>query len=327
MVQVCLNETFSILNDYEICRQCVFIPGTMVVFIILLFLLFGISFVADCYDRYNSRQPKPLLWPLPQFSKDAYFSKSVQGRRAHMEDRMVVTRHPSNGMSFIVLDGHRGHECVDFVMDRLPIAITTTSTASKTPLNVDLLKQCISNVDQEWISDHKTDNSGTCVIAAYIQDDNLFVINVGDCRAILGSNDKTIISLKPLSVDHKPYSESERKRISDAGGIVTCEENQTTWRVEGDLAVSRAIGDNHLKKWVISLPDIIEHKISLQDEFLILGSDGLWDAMTNGDACHIARSQPTIKDATNELINFALKRSGDNITCMIIDLRYFIKQK
>lgn len=49
------------------------------------------------------------------------------------------------------------------------------------------------------------------------------------------------------------------------------------WRIQGSLAVSRGIGDRHLKKWVISEPETRILSIRPDCEFLILASDGLWD--------------------------------------------------
>ena len=53
------------------------------------------------------------------------------------------------------------------------------------------------------------------------------------------------------------------------------------WRIQGSLAVSRGIGDKHLKQWVIAEPESKVLKIKPDCEFLILGSDGLWDKVTN----------------------------------------------
>ena len=49
------------------------------------------------------------------------------------------------------------------------------------------------------------------------------------------------------------------------------------WRIQGSLAVSRAIGDKHLKQWVIAEPETKILKIKPECEFLILASDGLWN--------------------------------------------------
>lgn len=49
------------------------------------------------------------------------------------------------------------------------------------------------------------------------------------------------------------------------------------WRVQGSLAISRAIGDLHLKEWIISEPEIRSLPLTSDCEFLIMASDGLWD--------------------------------------------------
>lgn len=48
------------------------------------------------------------------------------------------------------------------------------------------------------------------------------------------------------------------------------------WRV-GSLAVSRGIGDRHLKQWVTAEPETKILPMESDLEFLILASDGLWD--------------------------------------------------
>ncbi|KAL0804302.1 hypothetical protein Bca101_096792 [Brassica carinata] len=51
------------------------------------------------------------------------------------------------------------------------------------------------------------------------------------------------------------------------------------------LATSRAIGDNYLKPYVSSEPEVTVTERSEEDEFMILASDGLWDVVTNDAAC------------------------------------------
>ena len=61
--------------------------------------------------------------------------------------------------------------------------------------------------------------------------------NAGDSRGVIYSSD----GAKQLSRDHKPYLDDERKRIEEAGGMVSMQ------RVDGDLALSRSIGDFQYK--------------------------------------------------------------------------------
>ena len=63
-------------------------------------------------------------------------------------------------------------------------------------------------------------------------------------------------------------------------------------RVEGVLAVSRAFGDRRLKRYVTCEPDICEHVIQPEDEFLVLATDGLWDVVsTNRRSSTMKRQQ------------------------------------
>ena len=82
---------------------------------------------------------------------------------------------------------------------------------------------------------------------------------------------------KPLSFDHKPQNEGEKARICAAGGFVDF------GRVNGNLALSRAIGDFEFKKSadlppeqqiVTAFPDVTVHEYTEDDEFLVIACDG-----------------------------------------------------
>lgn len=123
-------------------------------------------------------------------------------------------------------------------------------------------------------------------------------------------------------------------------------------RVEGILAMSRAIGDKYLKSVVISEPEITFTKRESDDECLILASDGLWDVLSSELACEVAReclqegaaaaattidlnATPQIEEegagtsypsrsalAAALLTRLALgRKSTDNISVIVIDLK------
>ena len=94
----------------------------------------------------------------------------------------------------------------------------------------------------------------------------LYTANVGDARAILCRNGKAL----RLSYDHKGSDENEGKRIASAGGLVLNN------RVNGVLAVTRALGDAYLKDLVTGHPYTTETVIQPDaDEFVILACDGV----------------------------------------------------
>jgi serine/threonine protein phosphatase PrpC len=111
----------------------------------------------------------------------------------------------------------------------------------------------------------------------------LHTANAGDSRAILCRGGKGI----RLTVDHKPTLPEETKRIKAAGGVVTPNK-----RVNGTLAVSRALGDHFLKagsqvptvddRFIIQDVDIVtavphtDHiELTSEDTHLILACDGV----------------------------------------------------
>ena len=122
--------------------------------------------------------------------------------------------------------------------------------------------------------------SGSTAVAVVVQPGRCLVANLGDSRAVLVRSGGGAVQ---LTNDHKPYTESERARIEAAGGEVS------ERRVSGILSMSRAIGDRMLKTFVIAEPDVTERSLGPQDAFLILGTDGLWDFISNEDAAAVVR--------------------------------------
>ncbi|KAI3817939.1 hypothetical protein L1987_11740 [Smallanthus sonchifolius] len=174
---------------------------------------------------------------------------------------------------------------------------------------------------------------GSTAVVSVVTKEYMFVANCGDSRAVLCRNGGPV----HLSVDHKPDREDERARIEGRGGRIMFSNGA---RVEGILAMSRAIGDRLLKQWVTSEPEISITKREAVDEFLILGSDGLWDVLSSELACNIVHEclesvEPPIEGASGEglypsrselaatlLVRLALgRRSTNNISVIVIDLR------
>ncbi|KAK7812048.1 putative protein phosphatase 2c 25 [Quercus suber] len=119
----------------------------------------------------------------------------------------------------------------------------------------------------------------------------------------------------------------EKERIETLGGYVDfC---HGVWRIQGSLAVSRGIGDRHLKQWVIAEPDTKVLRIIPEYEFLILASDGLWDKVSNQEAVDIARplciDTPQPLTACKMLADLSASRgSSDDISVMLIQLGRYI---
>jgi serine/threonine protein phosphatase PrpC len=112
-----------------------------------------------------------------------------------------------------------------------------------------------------------------------IDGSNAYFANAGDSRIIISKNGLAI----PMTVDHKPENEIEKKRILKANGFIK------DGRVNGMLNLSRSIGDLDMKKndnfdkknqLVIPHPDI--RKIDMLNvNFIFIACDGVFDCLTN----------------------------------------------
>ncbi|KAI3879734.1 hypothetical protein MKW92_021621 [Papaver armeniacum] len=166
-----------------------------------------------------------------------------------------------------------------------------------------------------------------------------YSFKLGDSRAVLCRGKEAMA----LSDDHKPNREDEYARIEAAGGKVI---NWNGARVCGVLAMSRSIGDRYLKPSVIPDPEVMFVPRKKEDECLILASDGLWDVMTNEEACEAARKRIfawhkkngttdspceergdggidlAAQAAAEYLSKLAIQKgSKDNITVVVVDLK------
>lgn len=110
----------------------------------------------------------------------------------------------------------------------------------------------------------------------------IYAANAGDSRCVLGRGGKAL----PLSFDHKPDDEIELRRIEKAGSVVT------EGRVDGNLNLSRALGDLKYKtnkdlkpeEWPITAnPDVKCVDLQPEDDFIIMGCDGIWETKSNDE--------------------------------------------
>ena len=137
------------------------------------------------------------------------------------------------------------------------------------------------------------DLSGTCSISVLLVDNKMFVINLGDSRCVLGQrkggDDKKLgekIGIE-MSIDQKPMREDEKLRIIEKGGEVSDKMTGAprVYRKNDEvpgLAVSRSIGDVVAHQVGVSCePEIFEKELDSDDHFIVIGSDGVWDAMSS----------------------------------------------
>ncbi|XP_038049856.1 protein phosphatase 1L-like [Patiria miniata] len=275
-------------------------------------------------DR-NGKNSGPKQWEL---RKDNVAVYSIQGRRPRMEDRydFVHDKNHSGVAMYGIFDGHGGAFAADFtekllsqsVMARVLQALLKEGKANHSQI---LIEEILS-LDEKFLTVARSNNdvAGTTALVALLSGNELTVANVGDSRGVMCDHEGRTV---PLSFDHKPHLPQERKRIKKAGGFITF---NGVWRVAGILATSRAIGDYPLKdrKFVVADPDIQTFDLSeCKPQFLILASDGLWDAFSNEEAVMYVKErldEPHF-GAKSIVLQAYYRGSLDNITVMVLNFK------
>ncbi|XP_038859306.1 protein phosphatase 1L isoform X2 [Salvelinus namaycush] len=233
---------------------------------------------------------------------------SIQGRRDHMEDRFEAA--------------------ADYVKAHLPESLRQQLLSYDREKREgvlsyhSILEQRILAVDRDMVDKLSAnhDEAGTTCLVALLSDRELTVANVGDSRGVLCDKDGNAVA---LSHDHKPYQLKERKRIKRAGGFISF---NGSWRVQGILAMSRSLGDYPLKNLnvVIPDPDVLTFDLDkLQPEFMILASDGLWDAFSNEEAVRFVRERldEPHYGAKSIVLQSFYRGCPDNITVMVVKFK------
>jgi serine/threonine protein phosphatase PrpC len=254
-----------------------------------------------------------------------------------MEDTHCIHLGPARGSQrdvvgiCAVFDGHCGKDVADIACRLFPEIVFTHQLFGND--NVRTLVEALIETDKAIHTQLRGSDGGSTHISSLVFNNMLFVIGLGDARAVLCDNGSAIC----MSRDHKPSDPDERRRVLAAGGTVQWE------RVGGCLAVSRALGDWEFKFSGPTYPDnthfpvsnigeVTQINITDTTEFLILACDGLWDVVSNEEAVRFVsealRKAPKAADATGRvrtlnnislaLANYALeKRSMDNVTVVI----------
>uniref|UniRef100_A0A183C9R4 PPM-type phosphatase domain-containing protein n=1 Tax=Globodera pallida TaxID=36090 RepID=A0A183C9R4_GLOPA len=265
-----------------------------------------------------------------------YVVASMQGWRIDMED----AHHEWS--FFAVFDGHAGSKVAFHSAQNLLQTLLATTEFREVKKELKLNGPKITERAKSLIHDGvrrgfleldtslellhgsgEKERSGTTAICAILTPDYVFFANLGDSRGLLSRRSNTIFSTE----DHKPYLEKERDRIVKAGGSVMIQ------RVNGSLAVSRALGDFEYKsvpglcateQLVSPEPDVyIVPRDKDDDEFLILACDGIYDVLANEELCSLIRSRLSVtedhKVASNHVLDVCLsKGSRDNMTMIVV---------
>ena len=221
---------------------------------------------------------------------------------------------------------------------KYPDSTEITGTSSRVP-SVSHNGRLVCN-----LPDHPIHAGATAVVGVFTGN-ILTVANAGDSRAVLCRRRKTSCEEEaktkghyayPMSYDHKPSQIHEMNRILRSGGFVN-----HFGRINGNLNLSRSIGDLKYKQvpgippphqMITAEPDIMQVVLQEDDEFLLLGCDGIWDCLSNEQAVDFVMNRIDTKSPTEigaEMLDQIISDDprvtqgigGDNMTIMIVDLK------
>ncbi|WCJ29568.1 Protein phosphatase 2C family protein [Euphorbia peplus] len=225
-----------------------------------------------------------------------------------------------------VFDGHgkNGHIISKIVRNRLPSLLLSQTKALATQngnndFQLQLCKEAsltaFKVMDKEVKLRENLDCScsGTTAVVVVKQGEDLVISNLGDSRAILGTLSEDGIMAMQLTTDLKPSQPGEAERIKKCNGRVHALKEephiQRVWLPNEDypgLAMSRAFGDFLLKNHgVIALPDISHHRITSDDQFIVLATDGVWDVLSNSQVASIVWGADDEQTAAKAIVEAA----------------------
>jgi protein phosphatase 2C family protein 2/3 len=221
-------------------------------------------------------------------------SSCMQGWRISMEDahtHLLALPDDNKAAFFAVYDGHGGAKVSEYAGIHLHKRIVNNQFYKEDRIP-EAIQHGFLDLDEQMINDEgiKEEMSGTTAITVLIKNNVVYCGNVGDSRAVSCINGIAM----PLSFDHKPGNELEQKRITEAGGWVEFN------RVNGNLALSRALGDFAFKRnntklpkdqVVTAYPDISSCELTKDVEFIVIACDGIWDCMSNDEVVNFCRTR------------------------------------
>jgi len=237
----------------------------------------------------------------------------------HIEDQYMGD--PTQGF-FAVYDGHGGKEAAIYSSENYHKILADELSKHPNILTeqpekvIEVLKKSYLEIDDKLktaVPSHHGCTAVTVIVSGKHENRHLYAANVGDARAVLCRDGKAI----RLTEEHKASEPVEAKRITDGGGFII------HGRVNGQIIITRSLGDHLMKEFIIGDPFTYHEKLTDKDTWLIVACDGLWDVVEDQQAVDFVLENATssASEISKKLLIKALQDgTTDNLSIMVVKL-------
>ena len=205
----------------------------------------------------------------------------------------------------IVADGMGGHKAGEVASEQAVNAVLESIKQNESKDKITIIEEAIAKANEKVLnmatSDEKFKGMGTTLVVATLENDILYVANVGDSRLYLIDND----DIRQITRDHSLVQEMVSL------GELDKESARTHARKN---VITRAIGVNEK-----IIADFFEVDIS-ENTKILLCSDGLSNMVEDSQINDIVKecAGKTLDDTVHKLIDIANENGGlDNIAVVL----------
>ena len=226
------------------------------------------------------------------------------GTKQSMEDTLIVRNCPQPSL-YAVIDGHGGNRTSSLAAYLIPLYFQKLENKSISGIS-EVLKKLNDQLRKFDVTDGAT--LVICFVAMY----EIGCAHVGDARALVVKKDGKIVQ---LTNDHKATDRTEFGIVKENRALLS------SGRLNGTLAVSRAIGDFAIEG-VMRTPSMTVYPIDQANDIrLVLACDGIFNVMSNEEVGRIAAEQRDVHNASAIIRNLAYARGAqNNLSVIVVDI-------
>ena len=235
-----------------------------------------------------------------------YSITDIGKRRSANQDFVYASDQPVGNLSnmLIVADGMGGHNAGDLASRYTVESMVDYIEKAVEKRPISLLAEAIHHANELVVEKAKSDKAlegmGTTVVAATVQENYLYVANVGDSRLYLIDQE-----IEQITRDHSLVEEMIR--------VGELQRKDAKSHPDRNI-ITRAVGVRTPVKI-----DFFDIKLEPGD-VILLCSDGLTNMVEDEDILRIVKKSSSLKEAAQRLVTEANKNGGkDNISVVLAE--------